>query len=416
MNERLTIIWVSLHPPFSQANSAGWQTFNYYYKQFNTDARFDVKLVALCNKKDQEKVEKENTENDYKFIYRDDPAVNKLSKISNIESSYNPFNRYANLMSNYLSMQILQALREYRDEGIDPDIIILEWTHMVVLAKDVKKVFPDAKVVASEHDVTFVGYNRKRDYYKCFKKIVWKQKVWWEKRVEVKALRECDLILPHNPNDIELLETENISRDNMMWLTPYFSSYGDCGRQAIRNDVLFFGAMSRPENYLSAIWYIEKVIPLLEDSGTRFVILGSNPPEELKKYEGDSVHITGFVDSVVPYFESSLCLVAPLVLGAGIKVKILEGLSSGIPVITNNIGIEGIPAKPGYEYIHAENEEQYADAIRKAKVGGLEEIGQRGKQFIKQQYDLKKSFQLYRSRLIEVVNRQSAKELERLER
>lgn len=43
--------------------------------------------------------------------------------------------------------------------------------------------------------------------------------------------------------------------------------------------------MSRPENYLSAIWFIENVMPLLADLNIRFVVLGSNPPEELARFE-----------------------------------------------------------------------------------------------------------------------------------
>ena len=82
--------------------------------------------------------------------------------------------------------------------------------------------------------------------------------------------------------------------------------------------------MSRPENYLSAIWFIDNVMPLLKSDNYRFVILGSRPPEELKKRECTKIVITGFVESIVPYFEKSMCMVAPLVLGAGIKVKIIE--------------------------------------------------------------------------------------------
>jgi glycosyltransferase involved in cell wall biosynthesis len=54
-----------------------------------------------------------------------------------------------------------------------------------------------------------------------------------------------------------------------------------------------------------------------------------------------------------------------LVLGAGIKVKVLEGMSAGLPVITNEIGIEGIDAVDGKDYIYAEKPEEYAAAIEK---------------------------------------------------
>lgn len=74
--------------------------------------------------------------------------------------------------------------------------------------------------------------------------------------------------------------------------------------------------MSRPENYLSALWFINNVMPLLNDLNIRFIVLGSKPSDELKNIKSDKVIITGFVDNIEPYFESAMCLVAPLVLGS----------------------------------------------------------------------------------------------------
>lgn len=177
-------------------------------------------------------------------------------------------------------------------------------------------------------------------------------------------MKLCDLILPHNASNIDVLSAEGISPKKMQWLVPFFQDMTDCERTSNGRDILFFGAMGRPENYLSAIWFVEKVMPLLVDLDIRFVILENRPPEELSKYESQRVHITGFVESIVPFFEQSVCFGAPLVLGAGIKVKKFEAMSSGIPA-TNEVGIEGILAKDGQEYIHCETPEEYETAIRK---------------------------------------------------
>lgn len=221
--------------------------------------------------------------------------------------------------------------------------------------------------------------------------------------VEIKSLKQCNLILPHNAENCELLTKEGINRNKIQWLVPYFNDMRDCKRTPNGKDILFFGAMARPENYLSAIWFVEKVMPLIEDMNIRFVILGSNPPDELKKFESKRIHITGFVDSIVPFFENSVCLVAPLVLGAGIKVKIIESLSSGIPVLTNDIGIEGISAKDGIEYIHCAEPTDYEKAIRdifsnSAKAKSLE---LKGRKFVEENYVLLKSVDSYKKRILE---------------
>ena len=159
--------------------------------------------------------------------------------------------------------------------------------------------------------------------------------------------------------------------------------------------------MSRPENYLSAIWFIENVMPLLADLDIRFVVLGSNPPEELARFESERVHITGFVQSVEPFFEQSMCLVAPLVLGAGIKVKVIEALSSGIPVLTNKIGIEGIPAENRKHYLHCETPEEYSDYIHGLIMGRVseEKLCLNSKRFIEERYSIENSINNYKKRL-----------------
>ena len=99
--------------------------------------------------------------------------------------------------------------------------------------------------------------------------------------------------------------------------------------------------------------------------------------------------ITGFVENVEPYFETALCSLVPLLLGAGIKVKVLESMSAGVPVLTNNIGIEGIPAKDGLEYLHCETADDYISAI--TKLAGDEKLrnllSENGRKFIKETFD-----------------------------
>ena len=70
---------------------------------------------------------------------------------------------------------------------------------------------------------------------------------------------------------------------------------------------------------------------------------------------------------------------APLILGAGIKVKILEAMYSGIPVLTNDIGIEGIEAEDKKDYYHCVTAEEYEKVIRtiystESSVNGKEKI------------------------------------------
>ena len=180
---------------------------------------------------------------------------------------------------------------------------------------------------------------------------------------------------------------------------PYFDDYSEVQRKIEGRDILFFGAMSREENYLSAIWFVDNVMPKLQELNVRFLIAGSNPPEILKKKESKAVKILGYTSDMAKYFSSCICLVAPLKLGAGIKVKILEAMSAGIPVLTNEIGIEGIEAVNEKEYILCSSPDEYADSIRRLlsdrHLG--EELSLNSKRFIKKKYHMA-------SRLDDLIN------------
>lgn len=396
----IKLLWISLNAPTEKAEKAGSATFNHYFKEFYNDERFDIKVIAQINNSLPVMKLKDG---DGFFLTRGGGLKAKLKRLSSIESKYNPFNRNANLISNSMVAFVKKNIEKLKSEGFLPEIVVLEWTQCVVLADMVHRLLPDAKLVASEHDVTFVGYERKSKFYSGLQGFHWKHKYKWEKKKELRALSMCSLILPHNADNLEVLTAEGVEKSKIQHLVPYYNNLSSCVRNPRGKDVLFFGAMSRPENYLSAIWFIEKVMPLLEDDSIRFVILGSNPDERLKKYINKRVILTGFVDSIVPYFEQSMCLAAPLVLGAGIKVKILEAISSGIPVLTNRIGIEGIPAKDGVEYYHCEKPEEYVSVIKKLAEGRLSgNAEEAAREFITKMFSFEKSLNNYKERIIKL--------------
>ena len=165
--------------------------------------------------------------------------------------------------------------------------------------------------------------------------------------------------------------------------------------------MLFYGAMNRIENEISAEWFIKNVMPEIKDTGAKYVIVGNKPSDELKKYESDNVIITGFVQDIQPYFSSAMCLAAPIQAGAGVKVKILEAMAMGVPVLTNNIGIEGIEVDDGIHYYHCETPEDYNGKIRYIiqNRDEAEKVAQNALKFINDNYNLKNSFKEYSEKI-----------------
>lgn len=403
MSKKVNLLWVSQFAPVSKDPEAGTCTLNYYFRKFCEDENFNIKLIALAKPNLREAIEQENANVDHEFIYWSSGIYDRIKNVANLETKYNPFNRYAGLVNNSDVSKIKRIVKRLINENYEPDVIILDWTQMVFLASYFKKMFPNSFVVASEVDVTFVGFERKVKYYSSLERLKWKIKLHIEKNKELSNLKLCDLVLPQNKENAFLLDKEGINSDKIKWLVPFYQSFISAPRNPISKNVVFYGAMNRPENYLSAIWFIENVMPLIDDLNVTFVVVGNKPDEKLLSYASEKVKITGFVDTVEPYFSQGLCFAAPLVLGAGIKVKVLEALSAGIPVLTNEIGIEGISIKRNLDYYHCETAQEYADAIRKiTSVGDV--FGVRAREILQKDYSFEECSNSYKEWILNLVN------------
>lgn len=76
-----------------------------------------------------------------------------------------------------------------------------------------------------------------------------------------------------------------------------------------------------------------------------------------------NIHLHGMVENIDDAYLSSSCLIAPIPFGSGIKVKVIEAMSYGLLVITNDIGAEGIGLKAGYNYIDYIDDDHCAHSI-----------------------------------------------------
>ena len=389
----MKLLSISTVVPYDKIGHAGGKTYNYYMKSLAQDADVDLHIAAFSRKSDLGLYDL----TDYQIpntimLSSGDLATNTKRILLDILGRGEG---YGSLFSQYKRHCILKALGKMEQQNQLPDVIQLEWTEMVLLAKDFKERYPEIRLIASEHDVSFLGAQRKMLHHPGNKKYAREYALM--RRLELEALQLCDIAMPQNEKDKALLIENGIPEEKIHVLTPFYHDMRHIVRKEPNHDILFWGAMYRPENYESAIWFIEQVMPLLEDLDVRFVVAGNRPPEALKKYNGGRVRITGFVEDETPLFENSMCFVSPLLTGAGIKVNVIEALSAGIPILTNDIGIEGIPAVDGQSYFHCTTAEEYAEIIRKMYHNPQEskqmELQQR--KLIAESFNLPESFARY---------------------
>lgn len=379
-----SILWISLRVPYDSVMHAGGKVHNYYIKQFHKSSLFDIRLLTFCRENEIDKIDLDEYRIKYEaIIIKQNERIRKTLEKHGFPPSL--------LEYVFVRKMVKKRLHKWRACGYEPDFIFLQWTEIVLLFPFVKRLFPNSKIVCIEEDVTFLKLQRKIGQNVGIKKfLLWFQEKMMENQ-EISSLMQADLDVLNNYKDCALIVNHGIPEDRTFVTAPYFNNMSDIERHSDGKTVVFWGAMNRPENEEAALWFIENVMPSLKD--IRFVIIGAHPSEKIKTFVSERIVVTGFVDNPKSYFETCLCMVVPLKNGAGIKIKVLEGMSAGIPVLTNQIGIEGIPAENGHDYYHCETYQDYILAIRRLledEVTGRD-MGLCARHLIKENFNFKES-------------------------
>lgn len=128
----------------------------------------------------------------------------------------------------------------------------------------------------------------------------------------------------------------------------------------------FVGAMDVAHNEAAVMYFYESVLPLVRKHipDIEFLIIGANPTPRVEKLGCDpAVTVTGRVVDVYEYILSCDVMVAPLTFGSGIKIKVIESMACGVPVVATSIAAEGIGAENGIHMIIADIPEDFCSAI-----------------------------------------------------
>lgn len=128
-------------------------------------------------------------------------------------------------------------------------------------------------------------------------------------------------------------------------------------------ELLFCGMMSYPPNQDAVIYFCNEIFPMIrrEIPNAHFTVVGKHTPEkimELGRLPG--VTIAGYVPSMEPYYEQAALVVVPLLNGGGTRIKILEAMAYGRPVVSTSVGAEGLEVSADEHILIADEPRQFA--------------------------------------------------------
>ena len=160
---------------------------------------------------------------------------------------------------------------------------------------------------------------------------------------ELHMARYADLTLTVTPVEKDALKEQGIPHVEVVpnIHQPYPGEGKSFGE---RKGILFIGGYKHVPNIDAVEWLCQSIMPLVWQylPDVTVTLLGSHPPEEVKALESDRVKVTGYIHDVSPYFLSHRIFVSPLRYGAGMKGKIGQSLEYGLPVISTQVGAEGM--------------------------------------------------------------------------
>ncbi len=308
-----------------------------------------------------------------------------------IKAGFSLFSPLPLCISKYKSSK-MKKLIEKKLYSNKYDAVYLNILAMFAYSKLIKKIQPNAKIILAEQNCEALIYKRFLEKKNSFlKNLFLKIEYSKLKRFEKKSLINADKVILLSDADKNALEEMNNVKFNSKIVPIGTENYSFVERiKKDRLSILFVGTLTWEPNNDGLIWFLDNVIPNIKISFEMYIV-GKNPSEMVKnlssKYK--NIHVLGYVESVDMYFDKADCMVVPLFVGSGQRVKIIESFGRGLPVISTSIGAEGLGYTNGKDILIANNKEEFVDAISSlTSIEWCKSISQNARELFLSQFEM----------------------------
>jgi glycosyltransferase involved in cell wall biosynthesis len=254
-------------------------------------------------------------------------------------------------------------------DKINYDVIQVEHSSLSIYIDDL--VLPKStKKILTMHNIDYIRNRRvlslqKFGVSKTFNMLnQFRYKKW-----EISAYSLYDRIVAMSDIDSDIIKS-----DNNVIEVDVVPNGVDCDNIAYKEynisneeyDIVFVASMDSDANNDGALFFIDEVFPLVLNlcPTAKVTMVGRRPSMELLQRDNHvNIFVTGSVEDVEPYYRKARVAIVPLRSGGGTRLKILESMAYGVPVVATNIGAEGIDVSSGVDILLADNPISFSNAI-----------------------------------------------------
>ena len=350
---------------------------------------FDITLLTLTDSRDNAK---ENGE-----------ALSFLDKLIAVPTSQNRFIQLMRILyylplvfSGYPLEVIVKRSngmsRELRDilESERYQAVIIEYTQCIQYMKPILELRTPVALV--EHDIAYISMRRRAAVHTGFWGMIWRweaartekyEKAGWKAFNRIITMSEVDRaeILKDAPYAQVDVIPNGVDTNGLPVMTE--------GDQPI---LVFVGWMRHLPNRDGLAWFLDEVWPLIREQHhtVRFHIIGRGLPDNIRRIADldDRVDYLGYVRDIEDHVGKAWMSVVPIRIGSGSRLKILESMALGTPIVTTAIGCEGIAARDGEEVMIADAPKEFAEKVLSLLLDSdrRKQLAAKARELVEQQY------------------------------
>ena len=241
-------------------------------------------------------------------------------------------------------------------QAFQPDAIQIEYLQMALYCRDLRRWRDGAgltrpRLILNSHELGSLPRERRAESTgnALLRGVARKEASAW-RRLQVEASTWADKTLCVTPGDCELFNSMGGQNLVTVPLGMDLEKIKAQWEPLPPERFLFVGSFGHRPNELAARFLLENVWPTITEkrSQAQLVLAGRGSDQWLAQWQlrqgsvSENIQALGFVENLSSLFQQCRVFVAPLDQGGGIKIKILEAMARGIPVVTTPIGAEGI--------------------------------------------------------------------------